>query len=240
MRLRNVPGAKETVAASPYCETAPSARRGHWREFFGTTEDTSGESRGAGEDETLLRSPAEGERPLYLEIGCGKGRFLAEAAAADPGSCFLGIEKYTSVLVRAVKKQEALQLANLRFARMEAECLPEVFAPGEVSRIYLNFSDPWPKERHAQRRLPSSAFLHRYEEVLAPGGRVIFKTDNEALFDFALSELSTAGWEAETVSRDLHADEALVRGNIMTEYETRFVAMGKPIFYMVISRGKGG
>ncbi len=215
MRLRHVRGAQERVEASPYCEMAPEGRRGAWREFF------------------------DREGPLYLEIGCGKGRFLAEHAERDPDINFLGIEKYTSVLLRAIQKQEERQLPNLRFTRMDAEILPLVFAPGEVAHIYLNFSDPWPKERHAQRRLPSASFLRRYEEILAPEGTVEFKTDNEALFDFALSELVSAGWEAETVSRDLHADPVLSVVNILTEYEARFSAEGKPICYCKIRPRKG-
>ena len=155
-------------------------------------------------------------------------------------SDIIGIEKYSSVLVRALDKRPELESDNLYFIRMDAEEICDVFAEGEVDRIYLNFSDPWPKERHAQRRLPSASFLRRYEEVLVPDGRVSFKTDNEALFDFALAELSSAGWEAEIVSRDLHADEALSRDNVMTEYEARFVGLGKPIFYTVIHKRKGG
>ncbi len=214
MRLRNVRGAREAIEADPFCECVPEKRRGEWKDFF------------------------VGERPLHLEIGCGKGRFLAQMAAEHPEINYLGIEKYSSVLVRALRKQQELQLKNLRFTRMEAEILPMVFAPGEVERIYLNFSDPWPKERHAQRRLPSAGFLARYEEVLIPGGLVIFKTDNEALFDFALEEIPRAGWETETVSRDLHADPVLAEGNCMTEYEERFVSMGKPIYYAVMHKAQ--
>ncbi|MCR4763996.1 MAG: tRNA (guanosine(46)-N7)-methyltransferase TrmB [Lachnospiraceae bacterium] len=215
MRLRNVPGAKERIAASPYCEMVPEPRKGHWQEFFG------------------------GQGPLYLEIGCGKGRFLAELAQRHPEINYLGVEKYTSVLLRAVQKQETLALPNLRFVRMEAEILTEVFDRGEIGHIYLNFSDPWPKERHAQKRLPSASFLRRYEEVLAPGGTVELKTDNTALFDFALGELPTAGWEADVISRDLHADPVLSADNCMTEYEARFSAQGNPICYAVIHK-KGG
>ncbi len=210
MRLRNVPGAADEVAASPYCEISPESRRGRWREFFGTEGD------------------------LYLEIGCGKGRFLAELAAGHPERCYLGIEKYSSVLVRAVRKQEELGLPNLRSVRMEAEILTEVFAPGEVAHIYLNFSDPWPKERHASRRLTSADFLRRYEQILAPGGTVEFKTDNVALFDFSLEELERAGWEALEVSRDLHADTRLSADNVMTEYEERFSSRGNKICYLLM------
>jgi tRNA (guanine-N7-)-methyltransferase len=215
MRLRNVPGSQEHIAASPYCETEPEKRKGSWQAFFGQ------------------------EAPLYLEIGCGKGRFLAEHAGRSPQINYLGIEKYTNVLVKAVQKQEALLYPNLRFARMDAEVLEEVFAPGEVARIYLNFSDPWPKARHANRRLPSAAFLRRYGHILVPGGEVEFKTDDTALFDFALEELPRAEWEAEEICRDLHAREDLLADNCMTEYETRFVGMGKPICYLKMHRKRG-
>ena len=119
---------------------------------------------------------------------------------------------------------------------MEAEILTEVFDKGEVDRIYLNFSDPWPKERHAQRRLTSSTFLNRYDHILKEDGQLEFKTDNKELFDFSLMELNTAGWHAEAVTFDLHNDAAMNEGNIMTEYEERFSAKGNPIFKYIIKR----
>ena len=111
-----------------------------------------------------------------------------------------------------------------------------MFGKGEVSKIYLNFSDPWPKDRHAKRRLPSRQFLARYDEILADDGRIEFKTDNQALFDFALGELEPAGWKLEAVTRDLHHDEKMRIGNIMTEYEQKFSAMGNPIYKYCIYR----
>lgn len=140
------------------------------------------------------------------------------------------------MLLRAVQKMEAQELANLRLIRMDAEDICEVFGKGEVSRIYLNFSDPWPKDRHAKRRLPSRQFLGRYQEILAADGRIEFKTDNQALFDFALEELEPAGWKLEAVTRDLHHDEKMKIGNIMTEYEQKFSAMGNPIYKYCIYR----
>lgn len=119
---------------------------------------------------------------------------------------------------------------------MEAEEICEVFGRGEVERIYLNFSDPWPKDRHAKRRLPSRQFLARYDEILAPDGRIEFKTDNADLFDFALEELAPAGWKTEAVTRDLHHDGKMLAGNIMTEYEEKFSSMGNPIYKYVIYR----
>ena len=119
---------------------------------------------------------------------------------------------------------------------MDATELELVFAKGEVARIYLNFSDPWPKERHARRRLPSGAFLARYDKILEPQGRIEFKTDNRALFDFAVEELEPAGWRAEKITYDLHHDEAMMEGNVMTEYEERFSAAGNPICKYIIGR----
>ena len=219
MRLRNIPGARETIAASRYVvhEDVMKEKKGRWDTVFGS------------------------RRPLYLEIGMGKGRFITEMARNYPDRNFVGIEKYSSVLLRALeKREEDSQLDNLMFLRMEAEELTDVFGEGEVSGIYLNFSDPWPKDRHAKRRLPSREFLARYDRVLKPEGTVEFKTDNRMLFEFALGEASAAGWIVEQCTYDLHHDEKMMQGNIMTEYEERFSSQGNPICKMIMSRpGKG-
>ena len=141
------------------------------------------------------------------------------------------------MLIRAIQKMEERELPNVRFIRMDAEEITEVFGPGEVERIYLNFSDPWPKDRHAKRRLPSRQFLARYEKILKPEGTIEFKTDNRPLFEFALEELEPAGWKTREVTFDLHADERLARGNVMTEYEERFSAAGNPICKYIIEKG---
>ena len=211
MRLKNVPGSQEAIAASPWAVTEPEALRGRWRSLFGS------------------------DGPLVAEIGMGKGRFLLETAARSPQTLFLGLEKYSSVLLRAVQKQEQAQLPNLMLVRADAQFLEDMFAPDELDRIYLNFSDPWPKDRHADRRLTSVRFLRRYEHVLAPDGTVAFKTDNEALFDFSLASADEAGWELLEMTRDLHHSEQAA-GNVMTEYEEKFSAAGQPIFRMVIRR----
>lgn len=212
MRLRNVTGSREVIAGSRFVVHEPDAQKGKWHEAFGN------------------------DRPIHIEIGMGKGRFMMELAAANPDINYIGIEKYSTVLLRAVQKMEARELVNLRLVRMEAEEICEVFDKGEVARIYLNFSDPWPKDRHARRRLPSRQFLARYHEILAADGRIEFKTDNEALFDFALEELAPAGWKLEAVTRDLHHDGKMSAGNIMTEYEEKFSAMGNPIYKYIIYR----
>lgn len=216
MRLKNVPGSREAIAQSRFVIHDPQEHAGSWTEVFGRT------------------------APLHIEIGMGKGRFLMEMAALHPEINYIGIEKYSSVLIRAIQKMEERELPNVRFIRMDAEEITEVFGPGETDRIYLNFSDPWPKDRHAKRRLPSRQFLTRYEKILKPEGTIEFKTDNRPLFDFALEELEPAGWEAEEITFDLHADERLMQENVMTEYEARFSAAGNPICKYIIKKKKGG
>ena len=168
----------------------------------------------------------------------GKGRFLMDMAVLHPEINYVGIEMYDSVLLRAVQKREKLEteIKNLFFIRMDARQLPEVFAEGEVDRIYLNFSDPWPKDRHAKRRLTSRQFFARYDEVLAPEGRLEFKTDNQDLFTFSLEEIPEAGWHLDASTRDLHHDPVLNEGNIMTEYEEKFSSLGNPICKLIASR----
>ena len=214
MRLRNVTGSREVIAESRYVVPEESLHDmpGKWHALFGN------------------------QQPIHLEIGMGKGKFIHTMAMEHPEINYLGIEKYSTVLLRAVQKMEAMELPNLKFLRMDAEEITQVFGPGEVDRIYLNFSDPWPKDRHAKRRLPSKEFLARYDQILAKDGWIEFKTDNRALFDFAVEELEPAGWKAKVVTYDLHADPALMEGNVMTEYEEKFSAMGNPICKYVICR----
>lgn len=157
-------------------------------------------------------------------------------AKEHPEINYVGIEKYSSVLLRAIQKMEQEELPNLKFLRMDAENINQVFGAGEVDRIYLNFSDPWPKDRHAKRRLPSREFLARYDVILKKDGRLEFKTDNRELFDFAVEELEPAGWKAQVVTYDLHSDASLMEGNVMTEYEEKFSSMGNPICKYIIVR----
>ena len=212
MRLKNVPGSREAIAESDLVIHEPEKVKGTWKEIF------------------------ENNNPLHIEIGMGKGKFIHEMAKRSPEINYIGIEKYSSVLLRAMQKMEEEPLPNLKFIRMDAENIAEVFAEGEVDRIYLNFSDPWPKDRHAKRRLPSKEFLARYDKFLKKDGVIEFKTDNRDLFDFALEELPQAGWKAEQVTFDLHHDEEMVKGNVMTEYEVKFSSMGNPICKYIISR----
>ncbi|MBR1861798.1 MAG: tRNA (guanosine(46)-N7)-methyltransferase TrmB [Lachnospiraceae bacterium] len=214
MRLRNITGCQEMIADSKYVVNEDELFNcpGTWHERFGNSS------------------------PIRIEIGMGKGRFIHDLAALNPGVNYIGIEKYSAVLLRAVQKMEAEEKPNLVFVRMDAEDIDKVLAPGEVDRIYLNFSDPWPKDRHAKRRLPSRQFLARYDRILKPDGLIEFKTDNRGLFDFAVEELEPAGWEADYISYDLHSDPALMENNVMTEYEEKFSAMGNPIFKYCIHR----
>lgn len=214
MRLRNIAGSREVIADSKWCvqEDIQTSMPGKWRERFGN------------------------DAPLYIEIGMGKGRFLMDNAVAYPDINYVGIEKYSSVLLRGIQKMDENPLENVLFMRMEAEIITDVFAPGEVDRIYLNFSDPWPKDRHAKRRLPSKEFLARYDQILTKDGHVEFKTDNRALFDFAVEQVAEAGWKLDVCTYDLHADAALCEGNIMTEYEEKFSSMGNPICKYIITR----
>lgn len=214
MRLRNITGSREAIAESPYVipEDELTHCPGTWAERF------------------------EKKQPLFIEIGMGKGRFIHTMAKEHPDVNFVGIEKYSSVLLRAIQKMEEEELPNLKFIRMDAENITDVFGKGEVNRIYLNFSDPWPKDRHAKRRLPSGEYLDRYDYILDKDGWVEFKTDNRDLFDFALEEMKERDWKADVVTFDLHADEELMKGNVMTEYEERFSSQGNPICKYIIRR----
>lgn len=178
------------------------------------------------------------EAPLYIEIGMGKGRFIIDNAIAYPDINFIGIEKYSSVLLRALQKMDSMESKpeNIKFICMDAKEITDVFAEGEVDRIYLNFSDPWPKDRHAKRRLPSRQFLALFDKILKKDGVIEFKTDNRGLFDFAVEELEPAGWQAVEITYDLHNDERLCKGNIMTEYEEKFSSIGNPICKYIIKR----
>lgn len=207
------------IAQSPFVIQEPQLRKGCWSQLF------------------------RNHAPIEIEVGMGKGRFIMELAKNHPDINYIGIERYSSVLLRALQKRQDLEqsgvhLSNIYFLCVDAKMLDQFFASGEVSRIYLNFSDPWPKDRHARRRLPSREFLCRYDRILDEGGDVEFKTDNRGLFDFALEERAAAGWDLNAFTRNLHEDPVMNQGNVMTEYEEKFSALGNPIYKMVISRKK--
>ena len=212
MRLRNVPGARETIIENQFSIQQPEQMKGKWAKVF------------------------QNDHPIHIEVGMGKGQFIIEMARRNPEVNYIGIEKYSSVLVRAVEKLEDFEQDNLRLIRMDAENINEVFGKDEVDRIYLNFSDPWPKDRHAKRRLTSRQFFARYDQMLKKEGRVEFKTDNKALFDFSVEEVKEAGWILEECTYDLHNDTRLNEGNVMTEYEKKFSELGNPICKLIADR----
>ena len=209
MRLRNVPGSREAIAESNLAINEPQVLKGKWNEEFGNN------------------------NPIRIEIGMGKGRFITQLALENPDINYVGIEKYSSVLIRAIEKCQDIEVPNLRFIRMEAEYICDVFNKEEVDRIYLNFSDPWPKDRHAKRRLTSKQFFERYDNILKKDGVVEFKTDNDLLFQFSLEQVPEAGWNLVAQTWDLHNDSEMVKGNVMTEYESKFSQMGNPIHKLV-------
>lgn len=212
MRLRNIKGAEEFIASSEFVIQTPEDYKGKWHTFF------------------------ENDHPLHIEIGMGKGKFIHTLAEQNPEVNYIGIELYSSVLYRAIEKRQEKDISNLYFIRMDAKNLLDVFAPGEIQRIYLNFSDPWPKERHAKRRLTSPVFLSLYNEILSTEGVICFKTDNRTLFDYSVETIGeTSPWKLKDVTYDLHHSE-FAQNNIMTEYEEKFSAKGFPIHRLVAYR----
>lgn len=216
MRLRNIPGSDERIEVHPAVFREEESKRGVWKDVFAN------------------------ENPVHIEIGMGKGQFLMQLALAHPEVNYIGIERYSSVLSRALDKYDAMEQApaNIRFICMDAAHLADMFAPGEVDKIYLNFSDPWPKARHARRRLTSVQFFERYDKVLAPEGVVEFKTDNRDLFTFSLEQVEEAGWQLLAHTFDLHHDAVMNTGNVMTEYEQKFSSMGNPIHKLIAARSR--
>lgn len=211
MRLRNVKGAKEEVAKSPFVISEPQSYKGKWNELFSN------------------------EHPIHIEIGMGKGQFIHALAKENPHINYIGIEKYDSVLVRALAKREEYEGNNLFLLCFDAQKIEDIFETGEIEKIYLNFSDPWPKDRHAKRRLTSIPFLNRYNQILSPKGDIEFKTDNVLLFDFSLEQIEEAGWKTRMVTRHLH-ENGPAPDNIMTEYEEKFYNLGNPIQKLIAYR----
>ena len=199
MRLKHVKGADEIIKKGIYYVEDYKSYKGKWCEVFGN------------------------DGPIYIEIGMGKGDFIIENALRYPDINFIGIEKFDSVIVRAIQKSNELEISNLKLIRMDAMEIDEVF-DREVDKIYLNFSDPWPKERHAKRRLTSPIFLKKYDTVFKSQNIIEMKTDNNPLFEYSLESLKKYGYEVEYETRDLYSDD--IKENIPTEYETKFVNKG--------------
>lgn len=213
MRLRHIKGAETEIAESPYVVQDMKAMKGKWHELFGN------------------------KNPIRIEVGMGKGKFIMELAEQNPDVNYVGIERYSSVLLRALQKRAELELPNIYFMCVDALELAEVFDEGEVEKIYLNFSDPWPKDRHAKRRLTSDRFLAVYDKILQKDGVIEFKTDNQGLFRYSLESIPEAGWRVLEHTFDLHHSE-MAEGNVMTEYETKFAGEGKPICKLIADRGE--
>lgn len=212
MRLRNIKGADDVMLTSNLVVKDYNAAKGNWSKLF------------------------QNSNPIYIEVGMGKGKFITTLAKQNPNINYIGIEKYSSVLLRAIQKIELEDIPNLLFLCMDAESILDVFEKDEIDKIYLNFSDPWPKDRHAKRRLPSKEFLNRFDKILKKEEKLEFKTDNKALFEFAVEEIKPAGWKIDNITYDLHHDIEMVKGNVMTEYEEKFSGIGNPIHKYIISR----
>lgn len=199
MRLKHVKGADEIIKKGTYYIDNPKELKGSWNKVF------------------------DNNNPIYIEIGMGKGDFIIENACLYPNINFIGIEKFDSVIVRAIQKSNELELNNLKLIRMDAMEINEVFDK-EIDRIYLNFSDPWPKERHAKRRLTSPIFLAKYDSIFRSIPNITMKTDNNDLFEYSLESLVNYGYEMKYVTRDLYSED--IENNIATEYEKKFVSKG--------------
>ncbi|MEH7096571.1 tRNA (guanosine(46)-N7)-methyltransferase TrmB [Neobacillus vireti] len=205
MRLRHKPWAKEKIEQHPqYVVANPENFKGKWHEAF------------------------EKDQPLHIEVGTGKGQFITGMAKANPDINYIGIELYVSVIVAALDRLIEVDLPNLKLLQVNAADLDKYFTKNDVDRVYLNFSDPWPKARHEKRRLTYKDFLKRYEDILVDGGEIHFKTDNQGLFEYSLMSFSSYGLLLKYVSLDLHKSE--YEGNIMTEYEQKFSEQGKRIY----------
>ncbi|UQS82638.1 tRNA (guanosine(46)-N7)-methyltransferase TrmB [Bombilactobacillus folatiphilus] len=208
MRLRNKPWAKDLIQAHPEAILdRPLNMAGHWQQRFNKVQ------------------------PLELELGSGKGQFIIEKAHQNPDHNFIAMELQTAAAAMILHKQVAAKLPNLQILIDNGQKLTELFKPGEIAKIYLNFSDPWPKSKHTKRRLTSPNFLKLYQQVLPPKGQLEFKTDNQGLFEYSLVSLTDFGMQLEQVSLDLHASE-LQATNILTEYEEKFAGKGQRIYYL--------
>lgn len=205
LRLRNVKNKDEILNSTDYLEITPNENKSKWNKEFGNN------------------------NPIHIEIGMGKGDFIIESAIRYPNINFIGIEKYSSVLARAIEKLHDKELPNLRLIRMDANFIEDVFDK-EIDTIYLNFSDPWPKKRTAKRRLSSDVFLDKYKNLFKKDYNIIMKTDNMNLFEYSLESFSRNGYILEKVSLDLHSSD--IENNIETEYEKKFVAKGNKIYYV--------
>ena len=217
MRLRHIKGCEDFISEAKEC----------------IREDKAIEQKGKIQD--IFKE----KRPLQIEIGMGKGQFIRNMEIKNPDINFIGIERYESVLMKAIQRKRNLdtekEIDNLRFLCADARKLAEIFDIGEVDKIFLNFSDPWPKDRHANRRLTSPLFLNIYDTILKKDAVIEFKTDNRGLFEYSLEVVKDSKWKLNFCSFDFHSEKES-EGNIMTEYEEKFVGQGNKICKMIISR----
>lgn len=206
MRVRHKPWAADFINEHPEIIIPdPEEYKGNWQKLFGN------------------------DQPIHIEVGSGKGQFITGMALQNPNINYIGIELFDSVIVKAAEKIMAAGTPNnVRMLLVNGSDLQKYFAKNDVDRVYLNFSDPWPKTRHAKRRLTHENFLKLYESVLIDNGEVHFKTDNRGLFEFSLVSMSHYGMKLNYVSLDLHAE--MPEDNVMTEYEEKFSSKGQPIY----------
>lgn len=207
MRQRNVKNKKEIINNSKYVIMEPMINKGNWKSVFANN------------------------NPLYIEIGMGKGDFIKENALRYPNINFIGIEKYDSILALAIKKIELLEIPNLRLIRMDAINICDVF-DNEIDKIFLNFSDPWPKPRHEKRRLTSDCFLDKYDRIFKKDKVIEMKTDNRNLFEYSLVSFNRNKYKIEDISLDLH--QSIKIDNIMSEYEKKFIKKNNLIYYVKV------
>ena len=211
MRQRRVKNEEERLAALSVCFLQnPEAQKGRWEETFGSS------------------------NPIMIEIGCGKGQFLIAKAKGNPEINYIGVEGQGSVILRALEKVQSGELSNILFINTYIRDIEDVFSPEELSGVYLNFSDPWPKDRHAKRRLAHSSYLEGYKRILKKDSLIELKTDNDELFKFAVEEFKVSGFEILELTEDLHGSRLEAR-SITTEYEDKFREQGKRINYCKLS-----
>lgn len=211
MRLRKIQGAREALEENKYYFVAePHNNKGKWKDVF------------------------KNDNPIHLEVGCGKGNFIIGMAKAFPNVNFIAIEKFESVLIRALEKVENEEIPNLKLINGDALLLKDMFETSEVSNVYLNFSDPWPKSRHAKRRLTYKTFLDIYRDILNDDGVIMQKTDNKILFEFSIESFSGDNWVLSNISVDLHSEDIF---NVMTEYEVKKSKLG-PIYRLEARKRK--
>jgi tRNA (guanine-N7-)-methyltransferase len=206
MRLRRNPNAIALLTSHPL-HVEHTTQKGNWKNLFAN------------------------DNPIYVELGTGKGQFLAKASTLYPETNWIGVEKIQEPLLLAARKGEETENTNIRYLWMDIAKLQEAFSPGEVDRFYLHFSDPWPKARHYKRRLSYRDFLHAYKNLLSPTGDLVLKTDSESLYPFSVEELQAAGWNIIEQSDDLHHSQ-WANSNITTEYEEKFAGLGMPSYYL--------